>query len=56
MRASRVSSPASFRGGLFAGSAAYEDLTGEVVLVDGVWTVTREAYCGFLATARTPCR
>lgn len=41
---------------LFAGSAAYEDLTGEVLLVDGVWTVTRETFCGFLATARTPCR
>ncbi|MCY3925767.1 MAG: hypothetical protein OXG52_09735 [bacterium] len=41
---------------LFAGNAAYEDLTGEVVLVDGTWMVTPETYCGFLATARTPCR
>ncbi len=41
---------------LFAGSAAYEDLTGEVVLVDGTWMVTREAYCGFLASARTACQ
>ena len=41
---------------LFAGRAAYEDLTGEVVLVDGIWTVSREAFCGFLASARTPCQ
>ena len=41
---------------LFAGSAAYKDLTGEVVLVDGVWMVTRDTYCGFLASARTPCQ
>ena len=41
---------------LFGGSAAYEDLTGEIVLVDGTWMVTRETYCGFLASARTPCR
>ena len=41
---------------LFAGSAAYEDLTGEIVLVDGVWTVTRDTFCGFLASARTPCQ
>lgn len=40
---------------LFAGNAAYEDLTGEIVLVDGTWTVNRETYCGFLASARTPC-
>lgn len=41
---------------LFAGNAAYEDLTGEIMLVDGTWMATRDAYCGFLATARTPCR
>lgn len=41
---------------LFAGNAAYEDLNGEIVLVDGNWTVTRDTYCGFLASARTPCR
>ncbi len=41
---------------LFAGNAAYEDLTGEMVLVDGAWMVTRDIFCGFLASARTPCQ
>ena len=40
---------------LFGGVAAYEDLTGEMQQVDGAWTVSREVYCGFLASARTPC-
>ena len=40
---------------LFAGVAAYEDLTGTMQWVDGTWTVSREEYCGFLASARTPC-
>lgn len=40
---------------LFGGNAAYEDLTGEIQRVNGTWTVSREAYCGFLASARTPC-
>ena len=40
---------------LFAGVAAYEDLTGAMQRVDGRWTVSREEYCGFLASARTPC-
>lgn len=40
---------------LFGGTAAYTDLTGTAHRVDGTWTVSREAYCGFLASARTPC-
>jgi len=40
---------------LFGGNAAYEDLTGEIQRVNGTWTVSREVYCGFLASARTPC-
>ena len=40
---------------LFGGVAAYEDLSGEVHRVDGAWMVRREVYCGFLASARTPC-
>ena len=40
---------------MFGESAAYEDLTREVVLVEGLWTVSSEDYCDFLASARTPC-
>lgn len=40
---------------LFGGTPAYEDLTGEIQRVSGTWTVSREVYCGFLASARTPC-
>ncbi len=40
---------------LFGGTAAYTDLTGMAHRVDGTWTVSREEYCGFLASARTPC-
>ena len=40
---------------MFGESAAYEDLTREVLLVDGLWTVSSEDYCDFLASARTPC-
>jgi iron complex transport system substrate-binding protein len=40
---------------LFAGTAAYEDQTGEVVKLDGAWKVTTEQFCSFMATARTPC-
>jgi hypothetical protein len=40
---------------LFAGTAAYEDQTGEVVMLDGARKVTTEQFCSFMATARTPC-
>ena len=40
---------------LFAGTAAYEDQTGEVANVDGTWKITTEQFCSFMATARTPC-
>lgn len=40
---------------LFGGTAAYTDLTGEIQRTNGTWTVSREVYCGFLASARTPC-
>jgi iron complex transport system substrate-binding protein len=40
---------------LFAGNAAYNDLTGTISLVDGVWVVGRDEYCGFLESARTSC-
>ena len=41
---------------LFGGSAAYSDLSGEMQLVDGVWVVSRDTFCGFMASARTPCQ
>ena len=41
---------------LFGGSAAYSDLSGEMQLVDGVWVVSRDTFCGFMSSARTPCR
>ena len=40
---------------LFGENPAYEDQTGELTLVDGVWTVPRNEFCGFMASARTPC-
>jgi len=40
---------------MFGENAAYEDLTRDVLLVDGLWTVSSEDYCDFLASARTPC-
>jgi hypothetical protein len=40
---------------LFAGTEAYADLTMEVTRVDGEWVVPSDAFCGFLASARTPC-
>ena len=40
---------------MFGESVAYEDLTRDVLLVDGLWTVSSEDYCDFLASARTPC-
>ena len=41
---------------LFGGSAAYSDLSGEMRLTDGVWVVSRDTFCGFMASARTPCQ
>jgi len=41
---------------LFAGNTAYEDQIGMLERVDGTWVVSRETYCGFLASARTPCQ
>ncbi len=40
---------------LFGDAAAYEDLDGEVSLVDGVWVVSRAEFCGFMASARNNC-
>ena len=40
---------------LFAGTEAYADLSMDVTRVDGEWIVSTDAFCGFLASARTPC-
>ncbi|MEZ5297039.1 MAG: ABC transporter substrate-binding protein [Ilumatobacteraceae bacterium] len=40
---------------LFGGSAAYTALSGEMSDVDGVWVVSRDEFCSFMASARTPC-
>jgi hypothetical protein len=40
---------------LFAGNETYADLTMDVTQVDGEWIVPTDAFCGFLASARTPC-
>ena len=41
---------------LFGSSAAYSDLSGEMQFVDGVWVVSRDTFCGFMSSARTPCQ
>lgn len=40
---------------LFGENPAYGDQTGEISLVDGVWTVSRDEFCSFMASARNPC-
>jgi iron complex transport system substrate-binding protein len=40
---------------MFGDAAAYSDLTGTMSLIDGTWTVSREEFCGFMASARNPC-
>ncbi|MDY7106422.1 MAG: iron-siderophore ABC transporter substrate-binding protein, partial [Actinomycetota bacterium] len=40
---------------LIGGSAAYTDLEGTAVDEGGTWTVTRDEFCGFMSSARTPC-
>lgn len=39
----------------FGGTPAYSDQTGEIALVDGVWVVSRDEFCAFMSSARTPC-
>ncbi|MXZ68913.1 MAG: hypothetical protein F4Z17_08050 [Acidimicrobiia bacterium] len=40
---------------LFGGSVTYSDLAGDAVKVDGVWMVSRDRFCGFMASARVSC-
>lgn len=39
----------------FGENPAYSDLTGTAVLVDGIWTVSRDEFCGFMSSARVAC-
>ena len=39
----------------FGENPAYEDQVGTIALVDGVWTVGRDEFCSFMASARVPC-
>jgi iron complex transport system substrate-binding protein len=40
---------------LFGGNPAYSDLSGTLVRAGDTWTVTRDEFCSFMASARTPC-
>lgn len=40
---------------LFGGSAAYTDMSGDAVLREGVWMVTRARFCAFMSSARVSC-
>jgi len=40
---------------MFGEETAYTALEGEMTLVDGVWVVSREEFCSFMASARNAC-
>lgn len=40
---------------LFGDNPAYEGQTGTLTDIDGVWVVSRDEFCGFMASARTSC-
>lgn len=40
---------------LFGGTPTYPDLSGDSVLVDDTWKITREMFCGMMASARVGC-
>ncbi len=40
---------------LFAGTPTYPDLTGDAVLIDGTWMITREMFCSIMSSARVGC-
>lgn len=40
---------------LFGSTAAYKALSGTIRKTGGTWTVSREDFCSFMASARTPC-
>jgi len=40
---------------LIGGTPTYPDLSGDAVLLGGVWKVTREMFCGIMTSARVGC-
>ena len=40
---------------LFGGTAAYTAQSGTLTRIDGVWTVAKDEFCSFMASARNPC-
>jgi len=40
---------------LFGGTPTYPDLTGDAVLVDDTWKITRDMFCAMMASARVGC-
>ena len=40
---------------LFGGTPTYPDLSGDAVLRDGVWKITRAMFCAMMASARVGC-
>jgi iron complex transport system substrate-binding protein len=40
---------------LFGETAAYTALEGVIARIDGVWTVGRDEFCTFMASARNAC-
>jgi len=40
---------------LFGGTPTYPDLTGDAVLVDGTWKISRTMFCSIMGSARVGC-
>ncbi|HEY5890494.1 MAG TPA: hypothetical protein VIW94_07330 [Acidimicrobiia bacterium] len=40
---------------LFSGNPTYPGQAGSAILVDGTWKVSREMFCGVMASARSAC-
>lgn len=40
---------------LFGGTPSYPDLTGDAVLNESTWKITREMFCAMMASARVGC-
>jgi hypothetical protein len=40
---------------LFGGTPTYPDLSGDAILVDGTWMITREMFCSIMTSARVGC-